>query len=200
MTSARVRNRAKASSAASANEPRALLWLLLLAGSCWQGAVAQPARQAQQACSSGESSLPSARFRDNGDGTVTDVESKLMWMRCSGGQQWLGKRCIGAASTYGWADAQQHADKVNFDGAAFFDDWRVPALRELAKIADRGCKNPRTNLSVFPGTPAAPFWSSTARPGESAGERVLALSFGAEGVMLARKDERFHVRLVRTGP
>ena len=37
-------------------------------------------------------------------------------------------------------------------------------------------------------------------PGENAGERVLALSFGAEGVMLARKDERFHVRLVRTGP
>ena len=200
MTLACARNGAKAKRAASANEPRASLWLLFLAGLCWQGAVAQPGPQAQQACNSGESSLPSARFRDNGDGTVTDMESTLMWMRCSGGQRWLGKRCVGAASAYGWVDAQQHADKVNRDGAAFFNDWRVPALRELATITDRGCKNPRTNLSVFPGTPAAPFWSSTARPGESAGERVLALSFGAEGVMLARKDERFHVRLVRTGP
>ena len=160
----------------------------------WQAAGAQ------QACTDAASSLRPARFQDNGDGTVTDVESKLMWMRCSSGQQWQGKRCVGAAEVYGWADAQQHADKVSRDGAAFFNDWRVPALRELASITDRGCKNPRTNLSVFPGTPAATFWSSTARPGESAGERVLALSFGAEGVMLARKDERFHVRLVRTGP
>jgi hypothetical protein len=29
---------------------------------------------------------------------------------------------------------------------------------------------------------------------------VLALSFGPEGVVLARKDERLHLRLVRTGP
>ncbi len=52
---------------------------------------------AQQACdgNGGASSLPSARFQDNGDGTVTDVESKLMWMRCASGQQWLGKRCVG---------------------------------------------------------------------------------------------------------
>jgi Protein of unknown function (DUF1566) len=158
---------------------------------------------AQQACNGGPSSLPSARFHDNGDGTVTDVESKLMWMRCSSGQQRQDERCVGAAELLGWADTQRHAEKINRDGAAFFNDWRVPALRELATITDRGCRDslgPRTNLAVFPGTPAAPFWSSTARPGENAGERVLALSFGAEGVMLARKDERFHVRLVRTGP
>jgi Protein of unknown function (DUF1566) len=157
---------------------------------------------AQQACdgNGAASSLPSARFHDNGDGTVTDVESQLMWMRCASGQQWRGQRCVGAAEAYGWADAQQQADRVSRDGAAFFNDWRVPALRELATITDRGCANPRTNLAVFPDTPAAPFWSSTARPGESVGERVLALSFGGEGVMLARKDERFHLRLVRTGP
>ena len=155
---------------------------------------------AQQACNGAESSLPSARFQDNGDGTVTDVESKLMWMRCSSGQQWMGDRCTRTAAAFGWADAQRHADQVSREGAAFFNDWRVPSLRELATITDRGCKNPRTNVTVFPGTPAAPFWSSTPRPGESAGERALGLSFGAEGVVLARKDERFHVRLVRTGP
>jgi hypothetical protein len=161
----------------------------------WQGAAAQP-----QACDGAAASLPSARFQDNGDGTVTDAQSRLMWMRCAGGQQRADKRCAGAAAVYGWADAQRHAEQVNRDASAFFNDWRVPSLRELATITDRGCKNPRTNLAVFPDTPAAPFWSSTARPGEATGERVLALSFGAEGVMLARKDERFHVRLVRTGP
>lgn len=160
----------------------------------WQGVCAQ------QACNSNETSLPSARFKDNGDGTVTDSESKLMWMRCTSGQQWAGSRCVGAASAYDWAGAGQQAEKLNRDGSAFFNDWRVPALRELATITDRGCRNPRTNLAIFPGTPAAPFWSSTSRPGEAAGERVLALSFGEGGVMLARKDARFHLRLVRTGP
>ena len=173
----------------------AFLMVVLLAGtSAWRSVEAQPA------CNSGESSLPSARFQDNGDGTVTDVESKLMWMRCSSGQQWTGGRCTSTAAAYGWADAQRHADQVSREGGAFFNDWRVPSLRELATITDRGCKNPRTNVSVFPGTPAAPYWSSTPRPGETAGERALGLSFGAEGVVLARKDERFHVRLVRTGP
>jgi Protein of unknown function (DUF1566) len=177
-----------------ARRPTAVLALVFLAltsaGQC---------AAAQQACASGASSLPAARFKDNGDGTVTDVESKLMWMRCASGQQWQSERCTGAADAHGWADAQRHADKVNGDGAAFFNDWRVPALPELATITDRGCDNPRTNLSIFPGTPAAPFWSSTPRPGENNGERALALSFGADGVMLARKSERFHVRLVRTG-
>jgi hypothetical protein len=166
----------------------------LVVAPAWQRAAAQ------QACDAAESSLASARFHDNGDGTVTDVESKLMWMRCSGGQRWVGNRCASAAAAYGWADAQRLADEVSRDGAAFFNDWRVPSLRELATITDRGCKNPRTNISVFPDTPAAPYWSSTPRPGEAGGERALGLSFGAEGVVLARKDERFHVRLVRTGP
>jgi hypothetical protein len=170
---------------------------LLLAAWLGLASVGQGAA-AQQACAA--SSLPQGRFQDNRDGTVTDMESKLMWMRCAGGQQWQGQRCMGAAAAYGWAEAQRHAEQVSRGGAAFFSDWRVPALRELATITDRGCENPRTNLAVFPDTPAAPFWSSTARPGEAAGERVLALSFGADGVMLARKDERFHLRLVRTGP
>ena len=168
--------------------------VVLVGASAWQHVGAQ------QACNGSESSLPSARFKDNGDGTVTDVESNLMWMRCSGGQKWAGNRCTSTATEVGWADAQRLADQVSREGGAFFNDWRVPSLRELATITDRGCKNPRTNVSVFPGTLAAPYWSSTPRPGENAGDRALALSFGAEGVVLARKDERFHVRLVRTGP
>jgi Protein of unknown function (DUF1566) len=174
---------------------RAALCLAVLAGVApWQAAGAQ------QACSDARSSLSSSRFTDNGDGTVSDAESKLMWMRCADGQQWRGQRCVGAALAHDWATAGRQAERLNRDGSAFFNDWRVPTLRELASITDRGCRNPRTNLAVFPDTPAAAFWSSTARPGEAAGERVLGLSFGDEGVMLARKDERFHLRLVRTGP
>jgi hypothetical protein len=151
-----------------------------------------------QTCALGVSSLLSTRFMDNGDGTVTDVESKLMWMRCSGGQQWVGDQCTGEAVAYTWADALHEADQISGSGTAFFSDWRVPALRDLATITDRGCANPRTNLTVFPGTPATPFWTSTPRPGVKPEEKVFALSFGAEGVVLANKDARFNVRFVRS--
>jgi hypothetical protein len=172
------------------------------AGAGLVGAVLCSSPWAQQVCETraDATSLSSTRFHDNGDGTVTDRESKLMWMQCSGGQQWQAGGCIGTAAAYGFADARRLADQVNRDGGAFFNDWRVPALRELATITDRRCRNPRADHAVFPATPAAPFWSSTPRPGEPAGERVLALSFGPEGIVLARKDERLHVRLVRTGP
>ena len=121
------------------------------AGAAWVvalcfGLLAGPVVGAQQACSDGKSSLPPERFQDNGDGTVTDMESKLMWMRCSGGQQWHGNRCVGAAGAYGWNAARQHAETISRDGGAFFADWRLPSLRELASITDRGCENPRTNL------------------------------------------------------
>lgn len=170
-----------------------MIALALVAALSWRGAAAQ------QTCSGAPSSMPSERFRDNGDGTVTDADSRLMWMQCASGQQRQGRRCLGDAAAYGWAEAQRLATQVSRDGAAFFNDWRLPALRELATITDRDCANPRTNLAVFPDTPAAPFWSSTPRPGD-VGERAMALSFGTEGVVLAHKDERFHVRLVRTGP
>jgi Protein of unknown function (DUF1566) len=168
-----------------------------LAQTLLAGAAMAQGVPAQQTCVPDASTLPTSRFQDNGDGTVTDVASKLMWMRCASGQQWVGNRCSGNAEAFNWVDAQRRADQISHEGTAFFNDWRLPTLRDLATITDRACKNPRTNLSVFPGTPAAPFWSSTPRPGEKAEDRALALSFGADGVVLARKDERFHVRLVR---
>ncbi len=41
--------------------------------------------------------LLGGRYRDNGDGTVTDVETGLQWMRCSLGQKWKGSTCVGEA-------------------------------------------------------------------------------------------------------
>jgi hypothetical protein len=151
----------------------------------------------QQTCVAAESNLPMTRFQDNGDGTVTDVDSKLMWMRCPSGQRWVNTRCTGQAATYNWVDAVRQANQISSNGEAFFNDWRVPALRDLATITDRGCKNPRTNLVVFPGTPATAFWTSTPRPGGKSEDLAFTLSFGEEGVMAARKDERFYVRFVR---
>lgn len=162
------------------------------------GAASAQGAAAQQICDAGLSTLQLTRFRDNGDGTVTDVDSKLMWMRCSSGQSWVNDQCSGQATTYNWPDAVREANQISRSGDAFFNDWRVPALRDLATITDRGCENPRTNLLLFPDTPSSAFWTSTPRPGAKPENMAFALSFGAEGVLAASKDERFYVRFVRS--
>lgn len=175
---------------------RVLLFVALPAAAA--GSVSMSESPLQSACP-GES-MPPQRFVDNGDGTVTDSVSKLMWMRCALGQNWQPDSCTGAAGVVNWREAQRQAQRLNQQAQAFYNDWRVPSLRELASITDRSCATPRTNAVVFPHTPAAGFWTATARPGEPAGQRVFVLSFGAAGAAPALKDEQHHLRLVRTGP
>jgi hypothetical protein len=145
-------------------------------------------------------SLAADRFEDNGDGTITDRQRGLMWMRCAVGQRWSAGRCDGEARVLDWAAAQAMAATVNREGHQFFSDWRLPAVPELASITERACRQPRTSLQLFPGTPAAAFWTSTPRPGDPSTDRAYALSFGDGGVELRNKTETAHLRLVRTGP
>jgi len=143
-------------------------------------------------------SSPTALFQDNGDGTVTDTASGLMWMRCPLGQVWSDGTCRGDAAQYDWPAAQAAAEEVNATGRHFFNDWRVPSLRELAMITERQCENPRINLTIFPDTQATFVWTSTTRPGEGNEDVAYALSFGPEGVKHRPKAERYPVRLTRT--
>ena len=163
-------------------------------------ALAAGGANAQQVCggATDHRSAPTARFVDNGDGTVTDKESKLMWLHCSAGQAWEAGRCHGDVERLSWAAAQSLASDVNRGGAAFFNDWRLPQLRELATITERECANPRVNLAVFPGTEAGGYWSATSRPGTRDETSAYILSFGAEGIAYVAKDETHRVRLVRS--
>jgi hypothetical protein len=157
---------------------------------------------AQQTCDTETYALssPTERFTDNGDGTVTDDLSRLMWMRCSVGQSWSGGTCIGEAGTYDWDEAQALAAEVNASGGQFYSDWRVPKIRDLAMIAERRCENPRINLAVFPNTPPHFYWTESLRPGDGFEDFAYALSFGPEGVQHIAKAERHEVRLVRMAP
>ncbi len=154
---------------------------------------------AEQRCDTDRYALsaPTERFTDNGDGTVTDQLSGLMWMRCAIGQQWTGETCTGEAQTLAWAAAEVAAAAVNEGGKHFFNDWRVPGLRDLAMIVERECEDPRINLTVFPTTAATFFWTSTARQDDPEG-RVYALSFGPEGVEPHAPNLAHQLRLVRT--
>jgi hypothetical protein len=143
-------------------------------------------------------STPIENFTDNGDGTVTDKQSGLTWMRCAHGQTWSGTDCTGSAQRHSWPDALAMALNLNaLGGYAGHADWRIPKLPELAGIVERQCRDPRINLALFPATPAAAFWSATSRRG--ADDEALALSFGPEGASTDGKEETHFVRLVRGG-
>ena len=79
----------------------------------------------------------------------------------------------------------------------FFNDWRLPSVRELATISERRCRNPRLNLSVFPDSPARPYWSASLRPGGADESAAYGLDFGDAGVQLLPKESPNLVRLVR---
>ncbi len=145
-------------------------------------------------------STPTSRFEDNGDGTVTDKASKLMWIRCALGQTWAHGTCSGAAAALTWQGALDAARAINKSGTLFFSDWRLPQLPELAGIAERQCKNPRINLAVFPATPPATFWTATSRPTGAVETFAFVLGFGADGIAYVSKEEMHHVRLARTAP
>lgn len=147
-------------------------------------------------------------YRDNGNGTVSDVSTGLMWKQCSEGQS--GKDCRkGKAAKYGWDDAMSKFGKgISFAG---YDDWRIPTKDELRTLVycdngtsqatawDKGCgdnyQRPTIDLKAFPNTLDEFYWSFTAKG--ASGAWHVNFDFGADGWNDRNAVER--VRLVRSG-
>ena len=169
----------------------------------------------------------SGQYRINGDGTVTDTKTGLMWKRCSEGQS--GDSCSGEATKYKWEDAMSKVrSDVSFAGHS---DWRTPTIEELRTLVY--CSNgtpqeeawghycrgkdskagtyqkPTINQIAFPNTPAYWYWSSSPVAGydnyawsvSNYGHDNYAwsVSFNYGGDGWGFKVNAFQVRLVRSG-
>lgn len=66
--------------------------------------------------------LSQVRFVDNGDGTVTDTTTNLMWAQYD---------CMGNIS---WHDATAYCNGILLSR---YRDWRMPTINELATLYDR---------------------------------------------------------------
>jgi len=86
----------------------------------------------------------SVKFIDNGDGTVTDTVTGLIW------QQAHTKRGWKAANTY-----CEDLDYANHHG------WRLPNLQELRTIVDTTNSDLTIDSVAFPETKPMPYWSTT---------------------------------------
>lgn len=90
--------------------------------------------------------IPS-HFVDNGDRTITDTRSGLMWSQAT-----LTPECV----TH--ADAVKTCAELDLAGHV---DWRLPTVEELFLLADRSRKEPAIDTTAFPDTQSDWYWTST---------------------------------------
>jgi hypothetical protein len=69
------------------------------------------------------------RFVDNGDGTVTDTWTKLMWMK-EDSYLMLKKFLV-------YRHAKKLLDKLNTESFGGYNDWRFPNKREAHSLFDK---------------------------------------------------------------
>ena len=111
---------------------------------------------------------PDPRFTDNGDGTVTDHLTGLIWLK--------NANCFGAGNS--WYSALDACNELADGDCGLSDgsnpgDWRLPNVRELFSLIDHRNAYPALP-SGHPFTDAlsSDYWSST----------TLSLSDGGEAI------------------
>jgi len=116
-------------------------------------------------------------FTDNGDGTVTDEVTGLMWQRSPDVN---GDGDIDATDKLTFDEAVTYPDTLNARGSAGYTDWRLPTIEELYSLIDFRGVDP-SRFDTIGG--AQPFVDSEAFDfayGDvAAGERLIDAQFAS---------------------
>ncbi|MBW2311932.1 MAG: DUF1566 domain-containing protein [Deltaproteobacteria bacterium] len=121
-------------------------------------------------------------YTDNGDGTVTDNVTTLMWQQENDD---TGRT---------WDEACTYCDNLTLAG---YSDWRLPSAMELMSIVDYGNYDPSIDETYFPGTNASDYWSATTYASNSSYAWLVYFSYGS--VFSYFKSGDYYVRCVRAG-
>jgi len=125
---------------------------------------------------------PIHHFVSNGNGTITDTDTGLMWQQ--------GER----SSPTNWEGAIQYAETNLVAG---YSDWRLPNIKELRSINDETLVNPSVDTTYFPGVSASRYWSSTSMHGTTNKAWFLDCQYGVASYV--DKGSNLLVRCVRGG-
>jgi len=128
-----------------------------------------------------------ARFVDNGDGTITDKATGLMWAKDGNGAGCNNGNVIA------WSAAITFIEGLSFAG---HDDWRLPNIKELQSIIDFSKSNPAID-PVFTNTTSNFYWSSTTYAGGSAFGWGFYFDVGSMDYLT--KGNSYYIRPVRGG-
>ena len=135
---------------------------------------------------------PNPRFMDNGDGTVTDNLTGLIWLK--------NANRFGSRS---WLNALNDCNTLADDGSDLTDgstagDWRLPNVKELQSLIDFGQYGPALPSGYpFSGVQSGVYWSSTTYEGHTTyawledmrnGGELIAPKYGGHYVWPVRSD------------
>ena len=132
-------------------------------------------------CCRNERQTTTKSLTDNGNGTVTDKDTTLIW------QQGEGVSMV-------WESALAYCEDLSLAGNT---DWRLPNVKELESITDDTKYNPAINTTYFPNTNSSSYWSSTTLAAYSS--IALGVHFYYGIVHDYFKSSDYDVRCVRGG-
>ncbi len=125
--------------------------------------------------------VPPDRFVDNGDGTVADTLTGLMWQ-----QQTVGPMT--------WESALTYCENLSL---GLTDDWRLPNRNELQSLVDYDRYNVSIDTIAFPDTVSSNYWSSTTAEAYTGEAQVVEFYYGT--IDETAYSRSYYVRAVR-GP
>ncbi|MEO5366239.1 MAG: DUF1566 domain-containing protein [Magnetococcus sp. WYHC-3] len=132
------------------------------------------------------------RLTDNGDGTVTDEQSKLVWLKvtnCFGSQTWPS--AVNSAKSL--ASGQCGLTDGSVEG-----DWRLPGVQEWESLVDLENSHPvLPSGHPFSGVVSTDFWSSS--PNRNNADLVWFVNLDYGGVSTCYKTSSNQVWPVRGG-
>lgn len=96
---------------------------------------------------------PPASYSENGNGTVTDELTGLMWEQKTddGGSR-------DKDVTHTWLEALNYCEELVLGG---FSDWRLPNPKELERMVDSSTSNPAADTTYFPNTTNGFYWTGS---------------------------------------
>ena len=91
-------------------------------------------------------------FTDNGNGTITDNITNLVWQK------------VPNNNPLTWEDALVYAEGLELGNNS---NWRLPNIKEIQSISEVGLNNPSVNSNFFTISGTKKFWSSTSLPNQT---------------------------------
>jgi hypothetical protein len=101
--------------------------------------------------------LRTGNFRVISGSSVLDMDTGLVFTRCSAGQN--DPDCTGSPALMYWEDALRYCNSLSKDGRR----WRLPAFHEMMVIFQIDSSLP-FDSQAFPNAPVDKYWTSTTRP------------------------------------
>lgn len=150
----------------------------------------------QEAVKTESYTIAIARYIDNGNGTVTDTSTNLIWQQ---GENQRGYNWYQASGAY---DAAYNSGVVSMCGSlrlAGYSDWRLPAIDEL-KTLIKAAGYPRIDTTFFPNADwTGKYWSSTEVAYDTSAAWAVTFGSGYDGGYYKSVGYNFYGRCVRGG-